>query len=63
MLSEADQELQRFDYTYDVDTIDGTGNPVYKGLRTKRIGMTGRTWSIGQRHGQRHGQGLSFSKY
>jgi YD repeat-containing protein len=62
-LDSRDQELQRFDYTYDIDTIDGTGNPVYKGLRTKRIGMTGRTWSIGQRHGQRHGQGLSFSKY
>jgi hypothetical protein len=26
----------RFDYTYDIDTIDGTGNPVYKGLRTER---------------------------
>jgi len=45
--------LQRFEYTYDIDTIDGTGNPVYKGLRTKRIGMTGRTRSIGQRHGVR----------
>ncbi len=32
------QILERFDYTYDVDTIDGTGNPVYKGLRTKRMG-------------------------
>jgi len=28
--------LQRFDYTYDVDTIDGTGNPIYKGLRSER---------------------------
>jgi hypothetical protein len=53
----------RFDYTYDVDTIDGTGDSDYKGLRTKRIGMTGRTRSIGQRHGQRHGQGSSFSEY
>ncbi len=59
----ASQILERFDYTYDVDTIDGTGNPVYKGLRTKRM-MTSDLISGTTQHYAYNGQGwLTRAKY